>query len=182
MCLTIYTENSKEIKADIAETDITCYKVLKASRTIYTTNNHLIWFETPYTGFLMKLGKTYTDKAKVKREYNKDDACLNIGGGVFHSFKFFEDAISEVEEWAEGGVVVECTIPKGTKMYEGFFDDSECYGSKKIKVGTKICYVASWLIGEDDVLAKALVQDYGFEFTKVPEREREDLPREYAEW
>ena len=98
MCLNIYTENSKEIEADIAETDITCYKVLRAHRT---ENMHNILFETPYAYMEMKLGKEYTDKAKIIREFNKDDECLRIGVGVFHSFKFIEDAISEIEEWAE---------------------------------------------------------------------------------
>lgn len=182
MCLFIYTENPKSIKANTTENDIVCYKVLRANRTEYTETKHKIWFETPYTSFLMKLGETYTDKEKVIREWRRDDQTLSIGAGIFHSFKDIEDAIPEVDEWAEGNVIVECTIPKGTKMYEGFFDESECYGSKKIKVGTKICYVAKWLIEDDEELTKALVQDYGFEYTKVPEEARKDLPREYAEW
>lgn len=184
MCLNINTENPKSVKAETAKSDIICYKVLKAYRTEYTQDNHKIWFETPYTGMPMEFGKTYTDKLKIEKSWDREEETVSIGQGIFHSFTDLESAINEVEEWGEGNIIVECVIPKGTKMYNGFFDYSECYGSKKITIGTKIVYVAKWLIDiEEDVeLAKKLVQDYGFEITKLPQDMQDDLPREYFEW
>ena len=137
--------------------DIVCYKVLVKNDTLRTLNSPYQW-----TGY--KLGQLKVDKIPVKKEVVNTTNILSktektVESGVFHSFKFYDDAKEFAIEavasryWKYYNdnypVVVKCFIPKGSRYYEGMFGGVlypkyQCYGSKQLKVGDEITYVPTW--------------------------------------
>ena len=120
MCL---TTNHKEIKE--AETEIECYKVIKYSvhggyRTPcvnYNVGYSVIKGESP----LVAIGNE-----NVK--YNEIENNAEINTGFIHVFKtkYSASLYAEILDVLGGGYeseykVFKCTIPKGTKYYEGHF-------------------------------------------------------------
>lgn len=139
MCLYL-EENST---ADIADTDITVYKVFintieydhipvftysgHTSDTLLPRNNVLL---SPYKKMEYLLGGTYhVDDFKTQSDASELDDLedqykseVHIG---IHTFASREDAIMFAKfSWsamANDLVVAECTIPKGTAMFKGVF-------------------------------------------------------------
>ena len=64
---------------------------------------------------------------------------LKIDGGMFHSYKKLKDAVNAANREGFYCYVIECTIPKGSLLYEGEFDNVEAYASSKIRYN-KIVY------------------------------------------
>lgn len=94
--------------ARVTRKDITTYKIV-----------HRKDLTSLYNGFPYKLGKlNKADIVKDKKEV--DDG--------FHSFKYLKDALldtdhkplSSFEDWVT--VIVECTIPVGSKYYKGSWE------------------------------------------------------------
>lgn len=79
----------------------------------------------------------YTNEwAEKKRKEIEEKTFVFVG---FHSFKNFQDALKEIvdlkfDDDTEEYDIIHCTIPKGTKYYEGSFDHKECYCSEQIKL------------------------------------------------
>jgi len=144
MCLSLEKGRTTLKKAD---EDIVCYKVL-------VKNNEKGVIKSPYMCKPYKLGELKKDKLPVKKELFRTKTTIE--SGVFHTFKFFEDAKKSVINaiicncfgFFEGNypIVVKCFIPKGCMYYEGMFGSIltptyQCYGSKKLKVGEEITYM-----------------------------------------
>lgn len=75
-----------------------------------------------------------------KRKEIEEKTFVFVG---FHSFKNFQDALKEVvdlkfdDNFNEKEYdIIHCIIPKGTKYYEGMFDNKECYCSEQIKLNS----------------------------------------------
>lgn len=122
MCLTY-------AKFKIAEKDITCYKVY-----IKYSDGRIV---SPYRRILVpKIG------ILTKTELGE----INPNGGIqkgFHSFSSFNDAIMESKDWEECPylpLIAECTIPKNSKYYEGYFGKAVSYCSECIKLN-KLIYI-----------------------------------------
>ena len=91
-------------------------------------------FENYWKGFV-PMPKEWEEK---KRKEFEKYRFIFVG---YHSFKNFQDALKEVVDLKfddnfdeEEYDVIHCTIPKGTKYYEGLFDKKECYCSEQIKL------------------------------------------------
>ena len=81
----------------------------------------------------------YTKEWEEKKRKELEEKTFVFVG--FHSFKNFQDALKEVVDLKfddnfdeEEYDIIHCTIPKGTKYYEGLFDRKECYCSEQIKL------------------------------------------------
>ena len=119
MCL-ITTKNIPEI----AQEDIVCYKFYKLC-----DNDELF---SPYQGShapaINKVTNTLLDRAYLSN-YR---ATYMISRG-FHSFKYLDDLINELDFWQSFDIkIFRCIIPKGTKYYEGKFGDFPSYCSQSI--------------------------------------------------
>lgn len=157
MCL--ITEKEKGVK--VAETDIEVYKVFERVKGFltyykgpykdyYYGNLNGLYSCEGFDNFTfdnqpdddwtfvhlwkgVSMSKEYEEK---KRMTMKDERFIFVG---FHSFKYLKDAFKEImhlkfcNENEEYDVIC-CTIPKGTKYYEGLFDGEECYCSEQIKL------------------------------------------------
>ena len=118
MCL-ITTKNIPEI----AQEDIVCYKIY------ILIGDELL---SPYQGSpaptINKVTNTLLDRAYLSN-YR---AAYMISKG-FHSFKYLDDLIEELDFWLSFDIkIIKCIIPKGTKYYEGKFGDFPSYCSESI--------------------------------------------------
>lgn len=154
MCLSLQKGETSFKKAD---EDIVCYKVL--------VNNKKGFIKSPYIGTPYRLGELKKDGKPVKKEsvnakyrakYSLSRTEVTVESGVFHTFQFLEDAkklaihafVNGYWGFLDGNmpIVVKCTIPKGTRYYNGLFGGIlygryVCYGSKQLKVGEEITYI-----------------------------------------
>lgn len=114
-----------------AITDIICYKVLR--KGLFGESFHGIYY-SPYKFFKYKLNEhvssnfSFTLSTSIyfppQIEYTtlksvRNFNCVTQG---LHSFKYLSAAIGHNMRFI-GGVVVECTIPKGSWYYEGIHDE-----------------------------------------------------------
>ena len=118
MCL-ITTKNIPEI----AQEDIVCYKIY------ILIEDELL---SPYQGSpapaINKVTNTLLDRAYLS---NYRGAYMISKG--FHSFKYLDDLIKELDFWQSYDIkIFKCIIPKGTKYYEGKFNNSPSYCSESI--------------------------------------------------
>ena len=118
MCL-ITTKDIPEI----AQEDIVCYKIY------ILIEDELL---SPYQGSpapaINKVTNTLLDRAYL----SKYTAVYMVGRG-FHSFKYLDDLIEELDFWLSFDIkIFKCIIPKGTKYYEGKFGDFPSYCSESI--------------------------------------------------
>lgn len=147
MCLDLMKDDST---LKVAKEDIICYKWLLKYR-----DGALF---SPYQQKQYQLNSRIRDVKRSIREVKRREAYGPDGDrlthtltqGGFHTFKNKEDALCLLKyDVYVGGplnVLVECTIPKGSKYYEGYFKDwgygaaFESYASKELIVGD-IVYV-----------------------------------------
>lgn len=120
MCLV-----TRLVKAIKASKDIICYKVYIPSGINDT-------FVSPYRGYKMpKLGKRvqteFNNKVDIISLLYNGESCVELG---FHSYKNLEDIIEK--QSVQEAIIVECTIPKGTKYYKGLYGIVESYCSECI--------------------------------------------------
>ena len=109
MCL-----HTKQKEIQIAQEDITCYKVINPDMTsLY------------HTEFKWKLGKLY--------ETEMDDSPIcNTVSQAFHSYKTLQDLKYGYFQSLSPCMMVKCTIPKGSEYYSGIQDAMDGYASNKI--------------------------------------------------
>ncbi len=114
MCLNI----GENCRAKRAKTDIICYKIVKKHNKFY--------YKTLYKNFLITIGGTYTSTF-TKDKWNDH---WEIERGL-HSLITLQDA--QILRFAETNnflgnhndfIIVRCSIPKGSKYYEGTFGSS----------------------------------------------------------
>ena len=130
MCL-ITTKDIPEI----AQEDIVCYKFYvlhKVKDDINLPSYDKDGYLSPYQGMpaptINKVTNTLLDRAYL----SKYTAVYMVGRG-FHSFKYLDDLIKELNFWLSYDTIIfKCIIPKGTKYYEGTFDGSPSYCSESI--------------------------------------------------
>jgi len=77
-------------------------------------------YKTVFQYFEIQIGKSYTSKLKVC-----EGNVVTIG---LHTYKNFNDIYCGSNQR-----IVECIISKGSKYYEGLFNDSESYASNNLK-------------------------------------------------
>ena len=165
MCL--HTRN--EIKT--ADKDIKCYKVLQSLDGLRLEIPYYRYeaekengneYLTPYRYYPMQLGKTYTNEEEFYSPHRDMYGIANIGGDYFHSFATITEAIEAIGDCEMlGAIVVECTIPKGTKYYEGSMSYSQAndgevhtYASKTLSLTKTIVAKTNYPIeGEYFVLS-----------------------------
>ena len=126
MCL-ITTKNIPEI----AQEDIVCYKfyILIMEGDINYDKNGLL---SPYQGSLAPTINKVTNTLLDRAYLSKYTAVYMVGRG-FHSFKYLDDLIEELDFWLSFDIkIFKCIIPKGTKYYEGKFGDFPSYCSESI--------------------------------------------------
>ena len=120
MCLV-----TRLVKAIKASKDIICYKVYIPSGI-----NNI--FVSPYRGYKMpRLGKRvqteFNNKVDITSRLYNGESYVELG---FHSYKNLEDIIEKRS--VREAIIVECTIPKGTKYYKGLYGTVESYCSEYI--------------------------------------------------
>ena len=120
MCLV-----TRLVKAIKASKDIICYKVYIPSGINDT-------FVSPYQGYKMpRLGKRvqteFNNKVDITSRLYSGESYIELG---FHSYKNLEDIIER--QPIQEAIIVECTIPKGTKYYKGLYGTVESYCSECI--------------------------------------------------
>ena len=119
MCL-ITTKNIPEI----AQEDIVCYKFYK----LYDNGKLFSPYQGSHAPAINKVTNTLLDRAYL----SKYTAVYMVGRG-FHSFKYLDDLIEELDFWLSFDIkIFKCIIPKGTKYYEGKFGDFPSYCSESI--------------------------------------------------
>ena len=164
MCLEITKPHSPLV----ADKDIVCYKVLnydmrRKDNTQVSDEMKLIKgepaelsvvFSSLYYHMPVTLGYTYVNQEEMvftesDSDYDdEEDKLYELDGGVYHSFEYLEDAITELAEQCSRGVVVKCIIPKGTTYWVGSYYGINGYGSRDIKYTTQIEYEQNW---EDEI-------------------------------
>lgn len=123
MCLIL-----QDNKERIAEKDITCYKIF------YNVYGGKV-LSTLFQRYTMTLGREYDiDCSETSNCSYKYGNHYYVEGGCFHSFKTLQGARGFLKrEVGEHGpcLIVKCTIPKGTKYFDGVFRNgiSRYYGS-----------------------------------------------------
>ena len=130
MCL-ITTKNIPEI----AQEDIVCYKFYvlhKVKDDINLPSYDKDGYLSPYQGMpaptINKVTNTLLDRAYL----SKYTAVYMVGRG-FHSFKYLDDLIEELDFWLSFDIkIFKCIIPKGTKYYEGRYTVDSSYCSESI--------------------------------------------------
>lgn len=125
MCLT----TNKPYK--IAKEDILCYKVLTKD-----VNNSL---QSPFT--LFKWNANEITSCKDRATITNFRHCKIITEGYFHTFKSIKGAHKEKTNcpWlGPSSYIYECTIPKGTKYWEGKYNGCIGFASKKLIVKSQL--------------------------------------------
>ena len=119
MCL-ITTKNIPEI----AQEDIVCYKFYE----LYDNGKLFSPYQGSHAPAINKVTNTLLDRAYLSN-YR---AAYMVSRG-FHSFKYINDLIKELDFWLYSDIkIFKCIIPKGTKYYEGKFNNSPSYCSESI--------------------------------------------------
>ena len=125
MCL-ITTKNIPEI----AQKDIVCYKfyILHKVYPPYEDAVLLSPYQDSPAPTINKVTNTLLDRA-----YLSNYRATYIISRGFHSFKYLDDLINELDFWQSFDIkIFRCIIPKGTKYYEGKFGDFPSYCSQSI--------------------------------------------------
>lgn len=116
MCLKLSYKQRKARIPLVANEDIVVYKILKYNRNI---PNVLM---TPYRDYVITVGSVYSSIFSFD-----EDGDVERG---LHSFKSLKTAIREsFGYYAFPRVVCKCTIPKGSKYYQGKFENSVSFAS-----------------------------------------------------
>ena len=105
MCLRITSEDSV---IQIAENDITCYKVLSTWREL---NTGIETLHSPYFRYEpWKVGEVTTPVSKA--DYD-DTKYARLGAGFLHSFKSVKDAfdLANIKLYRDIACVYKCVIP-----------------------------------------------------------------------
>ena len=145
MCLYIHTTDRL---GKIAEKSIKCYKILwKWEGPIFPK------YRTPIQLCPIDLGETYNAYGEPDLYYLNGFEHryygMGVGAGTIHTFKDKKGAMRFIQEYRTDYflndydlVIVPCTIPKGTKYFEGAFENTgiESYASTKLRYGTKEVY------------------------------------------
>ena len=130
MCL-ITTKNIPEI----AQEDIICYKFYvlhKVKDDINLPSYDKDGYLSPYQGMPAPTINEVTNTLLDRAYLSKYTAVYMVGRG-FHSFKYLDDLIHELDFWLSSDIkIFKCIIPKGTKYYEGKFGDFPSYCSESI--------------------------------------------------
>ena len=130
MCL-ITTKNIPEI----AQEDIICYKFYvlhKVKDDINLPSYDKDGYLSPYQGMPAPAINEVTNTLLDRAYLSKYTAVYMVGRG-FHSFKYLDDLINELDFWQSSDIeIFKCIIPKGTKYYEGTFDGRPSYCSESI--------------------------------------------------
>lgn len=111
MCL--YT---KQKEVQIAQEDITCYKVISPDMTSLN-----------YTEFKWELGKLYETEIECRSRWDFSEVSKS-----FHSYKTLQDLMHGYFKSLSPCMMVKCTIPKGSEYYLGKQDEMDGYASNKI--------------------------------------------------
>lgn len=111
MCL-----HTKQKVPNIAEEDITCYKVINPDMTsLY------------FTEFNWVLGKLYETEIECCSKWDFNEVSKS-----FHSYKTLQDLMHGYFQSLSPCMMVKCTIPKGSEYYLGKQDEMDGYASNKI--------------------------------------------------
>lgn len=132
MCL-----RTSEYHQQIAETDITCYKVLSTWREL---NTGIETLQSPFfPGYeTWEIGKTTT--VSPQNDKPAQPSPITIHGGFLHSFKYFEDAVKFKKDAGKTDFgktlhIYKCAIPKGTPYHAGYHQIFVLgYASKSLKI------------------------------------------------
>ena len=125
MCLLVNTEYK------IAKEDIICYKVLYKSH--YDQSLH-----SPYFAFKWELNKLTKAKGKPYIRTIEGQKKKKIMKGYFHTFKTIKSAKNLKRRLYYGQFIYKCIIPKGTKYWEGTFNDCKGFASKNLIIKEEI--------------------------------------------
>lgn len=157
MCLIVNKENCK---AKVAEKDIICYKLMYG----YCNDNKEIRIITPYQLKELPFNEPIVAEGRATKHPDEDDANQKlIGQGVIHSYSALDGAVDDMIGFGDGNIIFKAIIPKGTKYYEGDFDGTPAYGSKKLII-TDVIAGTSFDCEYDD---EAAVVDYLYDNYKV---------------
>ena len=130
MCL-ITTKDIPEI----AQEDIVCYKFYvlhKVKDDINLPSYDKDGYLSPYQGMPAPIINEVTNTLLDRAYLSKYTAVYMVGRG-FHSFKYLDDLIEELDFWLSFDIkIFKCIIPKGTKYYEGKYGDFHSYCSESI--------------------------------------------------
>ena len=155
MCLFI---KDKNLKPKVAKKNIVCYKIIKTNNLYCNTTKSggEYRFITPFQGAFVELGMTVEAKGTdekpkdiywwVPRRVKNKGYNNFVNEGFIHSFRTLEAAKKSftLDDYTftlseDCCYIVKCIIPKGTKYYEGIFEDTmlSCYASEKLTYGTR---------------------------------------------
>ena len=125
MCLNIPTkekdtQSAVKIHMKIAEEDITCFKVVSMREGKV---------KSYYKGFPYEFGEEYKTRIECRFSFYYDELVINEG---FHSYanKDLHNGTTLWVELNDGGILVECIIPKGSQ----YFEHANYLCSNKIKI------------------------------------------------
>ena len=125
MCLATKTDTPS-----IAQKDIVCYKFY-ILRKVYPPHEDAVLL-SPYQDSPAPIINEVTNTLLDRAYLSKYTAVYMVGRG-FHSFKYLDDLIEELDFWLSFDIkIFKCIIPKGTKYYEGKFGDFPSYCSESI--------------------------------------------------
>jgi len=113
-------EGSKE---EIADKDITCYKVLRVR------NWRFLYFEAQYRNFKYWFWYKYFPCKKVKLEQKTTPWGFREIHKGYHSWQR-SNIVTDAELWENNLILVELIIPKGTKYFKNEYE----YVSERIKL------------------------------------------------
>jgi hypothetical protein len=114
MCLYI----KKGQRAKTVKEDIECYKI------VWLENGN---YESYYRHARIELGKTYT--SKIERYGESIEVALHSLASLKDAFKFVNERIYQPKSVK----IVKCTIPQGSKYFQGYFDgEDDSYASDTI--------------------------------------------------
>lgn len=148
MCLIVNKENCN---AKIADHDIICYKLMYG----YKDDNGNVKIVSPYQYAHHPFNKTIVAKGRAnKHNYYSD--FKELRGGVIHSYSTLDGAVDDMTNFCDGNIIFKAIIPKGTKYYEGYFEKTPAYGSKKLIITDMIVGVNLYI----GVAEEKLVFDY----------------------
>lgn len=155
MCLIVNKENCK---AKVAEKDIICYKLMYG----YCNDNKEIRIITPYQLKELPFNEPIVAEGRATKHPDDDDANQKlIGQGVIHSYSTLDGAVDDMLNFGDGNIIFKAIIPKGTKYYEGDFDGTPAYGSKKLIITDVIVGVNFYCeYPEDEAVVDYLYDNY----------------------
>ena len=150
-------EEHLELKPIIAGQDIVCYKVLGYELGAYSCDPELF---TIYQHMIIRLGEKYDnlDVSDIQNvtenvemlvdcgvEIDDDHVAYELNGGFYHSYEFLDDAIEDLHDSCNTGIVIKCIIPKSTEFYVGRdLVGHTSYASRSIIYTNEIEYQTDW--------------------------------------